>query len=255
MVRNKWRATDRGFLAQRASGIWPLHRAHVAWAASLLIPNNERGQLHWGKGDTMSMRAAVDRSCKMKHFGLALCLFSIGIANGCSRDSFNGDPLDEVASVSAANRPALQACLAAPDLPGNHWPAGAGKARCWLSLAQEPSLKEIAATLSEPDGAVKLDRRYAEILAAHYNDPMHRDALFAAYQDFGTAEGQRLADDWLAKSRGSAFAPHGQGPGSARSRLEGSRQPICCGHHRPSVCRHERAIEDRRTVAGISASR
>ena len=161
----------------------------------------------------------------MRHFGLALCLFSIGIATGCSRGSLNGDPLDEVASVSAANRPALQACLAAPDLPGNHWPAGAGKARCWLSLEQEPSLKEIAATLSEPDGAVKLDRRYAEILAAHYNDPVHRDALFAAYQDFGTSEGQRLADDWLAKSRGSAFAhmAKGQAALGAAWKARGSR--------------------------------
>lgn len=144
----------------------------------------------------------------MRQFCLALCMVSIGIANGCSR---NPDPLDDVSSVPAADRPALQACLAAPDLPDNHWPAGAGKARCWLSVPQNPSLKEIAATLREPDGAVKLDRRYAEILAAHYNDPVHRDALFAAYQDFGTTEGQRLADDWLAKSRGSAFAHMAKG--------------------------------------------
>ena len=137
----------------------------------------------------------------MKLFALSLCVLSICFVCGCSRN-----PLDDVSSVPAADRVALKACLAAPDLPDNKWPEGAGKARCWLSLPQEPSLKEIAATLKGHDGTLELDRRYAEILAAHYKDPLHRDSLFRAYKDFGTPEGQLLAAVWMTKSPGSAFA-------------------------------------------------
>jgi len=137
----------------------------------------------------------------MKLFALTLCVLSICLLNGCS-----GNPLDDVSSVPAADRAALKACLAAPDLPGNQWPKDAGKARCWLSLPQEPSLKDIAATLKEADGTLKLDRRYAEILAEHYKDPVHRDSFFRAYKDFETPEGQLLAEEWMTKSPGSQFA-------------------------------------------------
>jgi hypothetical protein len=141
-------------------------------------------------------------SNKMRLIGLALCVLSLCLFNGCA-----GDPIEDVSSVPEGNRAALQACFAAPDLPGNHWPAGAGKARCWLSmLPQNPSLRDIEATLKEPDGALKLERRYADILAAHYKDPVHRDLLFLAFKDFRTPEGERVAKDWIAKSSGSAFA-------------------------------------------------
>jgi len=135
-----------------------------------------------------------------------LCVLTICFVSGCS-----GNPLDDMSSVPAADRAALKECLAVPDLPDNRWPENAGKARCWLSLPQSPSLKEIAATLKEPDGALKLDRRYAEILAAHYNDPMHRDSLFRAYKEFGTPAGQLLATDWMTKAPGSQFARMAKG--------------------------------------------
>lgn len=121
------------------------------------------------------------------------------------------DPFDDMSSVAVADRPALQACLAATDLPGNHWPVRAGKARCWLSLPQSPSLGEIAVLLKAPHGAAKLDRRYAEILAADYADPAHRETLFRAYQDFGTDVGQRVAQEWLRKSPKSVFAQMARG--------------------------------------------
>jgi tetratricopeptide (TPR) repeat protein len=145
----------------------------------------------------------------MKLFALTWCLLSICFVSGCS-----GNPLDDMSSVPAADRVALKACLAAPDLPDNQWPADAGKARCWLSLPQAPSLKEIAATLKEPDGALQLDRRYAKILAAHYKDPVHRDSLFRAYKEFGTTEGQLLAAEWMTKSPGSQFAQLAKGKGA-----------------------------------------
>ncbi|HEY2345665.1 MAG TPA: hypothetical protein VGH80_07265 [Xanthomonadaceae bacterium] len=137
-----------------------------------------------------------------KHLGLMLCISSACILGGCRLS----DPLDDVSRVSLADRPALQKCLAAPDLPGNQWTPRAGKARCWLSLPQEPSLHEIAQTLQKPNGAATLDRQYAQILAEHYSDPAHRDFLFAAYQDFGTADGRKLAADWLAKSPNNPYA-------------------------------------------------
>jgi len=143
----------------------------------------------------------------MKLFAPILCALSICFVSGCA-----GNPLDDTSSVPAADRVVLEACLAAPDLPGNRWPEGAGKARCWLSLPQAPSLKDITAMLKQDDGTLKLDRRYAEILAAHYKDPVHRDSLFRAFKDFGTPEGQLLAAEWMTKAPGSAFArmAHGE---------------------------------------------
>jgi tetratricopeptide (TPR) repeat protein len=137
----------------------------------------------------------------MKSFALIACLLSVCLASGCVPN-----PFEDLASVPAADRVALKECLDAPDLPDNQWPENAAKARCWLSLPQDPSLKEIAALLQQTGGASQLDRRYADILAAHYADRSHRGRLFRAYQDFGTPEGQRLAADWLAKSPGSPFA-------------------------------------------------
>lgn len=137
----------------------------------------------------------------MKPVALMSCMLSICLVTGCT-----GNPLDDLSSVPEADRAALKECLQTPDLPGNHWPQDAGKARCWLSLPQTPSLKAIAATLKEHDGADRLDKQYAEILEAHYNDPAHRDRLFHAYLGFKTAEGQPLAADWMAKSGQGPFA-------------------------------------------------
>jgi len=142
----------------------------------------------------------------MKLFTLVLCVLTICCVSGCS-----GNPLDDVSSVPAADRAALQECLATPDLPDNRWPENAAKARCWLSLPQSPSLKDIAAMLKEADGALKLDRRYAEILEAHYKDPLHRGSLFRAFVGFATPEGQLLAAEWMTKAPGSEFARMAKG--------------------------------------------
>lgn len=144
-----------------------------------------------------------------KSWLIALLFLSLAMAS--CHTAAESDPFDNMSSVTAADRPALQACLATSDSPDNHWPAHAAKARCWLSLPQSPSLDEISTLLKEPHGAVKLERRYAEILAAHYVDPVHRDALFRAYQDFQTERGQQLADLWLRESPRSAFAKLAKG--------------------------------------------
>jgi tetratricopeptide (TPR) repeat protein len=135
-----------------------------------------------------------------------LLLLTTCFASGCTRDA-----LEDMSAVPAADRAALQACMATPDLAGNHWPERAGKARCWLSLPQNPSLQDVSRMLKEPQGDLKLDRRYAEILSAHFNDPAHRDLLFLAYKDFRTEEGQRVAAEWFAKVPGSAFARAARG--------------------------------------------
>jgi len=105
----------------------------------------------------------------------------------------------------------LQRCLAYPDLPGNHWPAGSARGRCGLFQIQDPPLDRIAATLAAPGGAAQLDREYAQLLEAHYRDPTHGEVLFDAYQDFGTANGQKIAASWLEKSPQSAFAMMAKG--------------------------------------------
>lgn len=123
-------------------------------------------------------------------------------------------PSDWSAYLSAAQQAEriedpIQRCSAYPDLPSNQWPIGAAKARCPLLAFKKPeeALAELASTLEEADGAQQLDRRYAGLLDAHYNDPAQREAIYLAYRAFDASDQARLvAERWLADAPDSPYA-------------------------------------------------
>ncbi len=98
-------------------------------------------------------------------------------------------------------------CRAYPDLPGNRWPAAAGRARCALLRAPALSLAQVRAELDRPGGAAGLERRYAAALDAHYRDPAEREQIFLAMSVFdGSAEAGDLAQRWRQAAPDSAYA-------------------------------------------------
>ena len=98
-------------------------------------------------------------------------------------------------------------CRAYPDLPGNEWPEGAGKARCLLLRAPILSLDDIETLLGTSKGAADLDRRFRALMQAHYEDPAQREQIFIAYSIFNAdPKSERVARRWLEQSPGSAFA-------------------------------------------------
>ncbi|MFT3898110.1 MAG: hypothetical protein QM719_10530 [Thermomonas sp.] len=103
----------------------------------------------------------------------------------------------------------LQRCLAFPDLPGNHWPAGHAAAHCRYHFAHKaPSLAEIAAML---DGGkvAELEALVDASQQRHFSD---RDFGEDIHQIFDRAlfdaspESDRVTAKWLELAPGSAYA-------------------------------------------------
>jgi tetratricopeptide (TPR) repeat protein len=100
----------------------------------------------------------------------------------------------------------LARCLAYPALPGNEWATGMVEALCAL-VPPEGSLDESQAVLKQPGGGAELDRRFAALLEAHYNDPKQKDRIFRAYDNFDdSAQAAALAQEWVRQSPDSAYA-------------------------------------------------
>ncbi|QQP96781.1 tetratricopeptide repeat protein [Lysobacter enzymogenes] len=97
-------------------------------------------------------------------------------------------------------------CKAYPDLPGNQWLPGAAQGRCSLLRAPAWSLDQIEQSL-RGGGAAELDRRFAALLAQHYNDQAQREQIFRAFKAFdASARASAAAQRWLKDSPQSAFA-------------------------------------------------
>src|SRR5262245_56520742 len=75
-------------------------------------------------------------------------------------------------------------CKAYPDLPGNDWRPGAAQGRCSLLRKPAWSLEQIDRLLATPEGAKQLERGFADLLDAHYRDPLQREQIFIAYTVF-----------------------------------------------------------------------
>lgn len=117
-------------------------------------------------------------------------------------------------------------CLAYPDLPGNEWPADAGRSRCLLLRAPILSLDEVDRQLDQPKGADGLDRRFKALMQAHYEDAAQREQIFIAYSIFDAEpNAERVARRWLEQSPDSAFAKMALGDAYARQgwRARGTR--------------------------------
>lgn len=101
----------------------------------------------------------------------------------------------------------VERCLAYPDLPGNHWPAGSAEARCPLLGGPLLALEDIESMLASKGGPERLEDQFTAWLDAHHRDPAQRDSVFRAFQAFSDDDdSRRVAKSWLAQSPDSAFA-------------------------------------------------
>ncbi|WP_457097629.1 hypothetical protein [Lysobacter sp. P5_B9] len=98
-------------------------------------------------------------------------------------------------------------CLAHPDLPGNDWRPDAAKWRCAMLRKPMLSLDEIDQALQTDDGTSAMERRFAQLLDAHYQDQQQREQIFNAFNPFDdSARAGEVAKRWLERSPKSAFA-------------------------------------------------
>ena len=98
-------------------------------------------------------------------------------------------------------------CLAYPDLPGNAWVAGAGKARCALLRLPGWTFGDVRNRIDAPERIDDLDARFAGLMDAHYRDPSKREQVFIQYQVFDEKpEAMQVAAAWVKARPGSPYA-------------------------------------------------
>jgi tetratricopeptide (TPR) repeat protein len=113
--------------------------------------------------------------------------------------------LSAVLTAEALQDP-LARCLAYPALPGNEWLKGLVEALCAL-VPPEGSLDAWQAALKQPGGGAELDRRFAALNDAHYNDPNQKDRIFRAYDNFDASDqAAAVAEEWVRQSPESIHA-------------------------------------------------
>lgn len=109
---------------------------------------------------------------------------------------------DYLAKARAAERitDPLQRCLAFPDMPGNHWPAGHAAAHCAFHAMQNAP----AITLDEIDGYLArgdtqgLRTRLDGYLARHYAEGVVREDIDVVFDQFDAEErSDTLSKTWL----------------------------------------------------------
>ena len=100
-----------------------------------------------------------------------------------------------------------QRCLAYPDLPGNHWPKGAGQGRCRLLREIPLPLDQMLQLLADADGVARIDAQLAALLQAHFENPDQRDVIFLFYNQFDSSgKAGQVASKWLKQAPDSPFA-------------------------------------------------
>ena len=118
---------------------------------------------------------------------------------------------DYLIQARAAERIAdpLQRCLAFPDIPGNHWPAGHAAAHCRYHFAHKPpSLAEMAAMLDAGDVA-KLEALADASQQRHFSEQDFSEDIHGIFDRAvfdASPESDRVTAKWLERMPGSAYA-------------------------------------------------
>lgn len=100
----------------------------------------------------------------------------------------------------------FEICLKFPDLPHNLWAPGSAKAHCELVYGSGLKASRISTLLAEGN-ADELDAMFAADLERHFVEDGFSEAIHGDFYLFdGSAQSERLASEWVAKSPGSAFA-------------------------------------------------
>jgi len=100
----------------------------------------------------------------------------------------------------------LERCLAFPDLPGNHWPAGLARSVCEHQFGPHVDLAQVRERIVAGDYA-GLEQRFAEDLDKHFRDGVVDEVIDLDYEAFdGSDASDGLTRTWLQHSPKSAFA-------------------------------------------------
>ena len=105
----------------------------------------------------------------------------------------------------------LQRCLAFPDLPVNHWPAGHAAAHCRHHFAvQRPTLDDIEGMVQRGEMA-KLEDLFGASLARHYAGEHFSDDIHDTFNYLLTSAASSdrvgvLSESWLRQAPDSAYA-------------------------------------------------
>lgn len=117
---------------------------------------------------------------------------------------------DYLIQARAAERIAdpLQRCLAFPDLPGNHWPAGHAAAHCRIHYAMKPITPADIDAMLDRGELAQLEKLLDERLQLHFSkagfsEIIHDDLNF--WVDDAGRNG-RIAEKWLKLAPKSAYA-------------------------------------------------
>lgn len=148
----------------------------------------------------------------------ALCLIVIGVMSAAMAQQVPGKPAPysgaresysnfiEAAKQAETIKDPLKRCLAYPDYPGSHWPAGLAVAYCHFVFDPAITLGDIRGYLDR-NALAELDARFQADLDRHFlkddfSEVIHRD--LRAF-DGSVASGQ-LSMRWLEKAPKSPYA-------------------------------------------------
>lgn len=118
---------------------------------------------------------------------------------------------DYLIKVRAAERIAdpLQRCLAFPDLPGNHWPAGHAAAHCRFHAQNDVpavSLDEVSGYLTRHDAA-GLHAKLDVYLEKHEAKGVFGEEIHSIFEQFGADDdSDRISLQWLQRAPDDAYS-------------------------------------------------
>lgn len=105
----------------------------------------------------------------------------------------------------------LARCLAFPDYPGAHWPAGLAVQQCRQANAPVVTLAQMRA-LIDGGKAAALDAMLKAHLDRHFSTTDFSEIIHADFKQFdGSYDSGKLTKDWLAKAPNSAYAAMARG--------------------------------------------
>jgi tetratricopeptide (TPR) repeat protein len=98
-------------------------------------------------------------------------------------------------------------CRTYPDLPGNAWPAGAGRARCPLLRDVSLDLDKVASILAREGGMDELEKLLREMLVAREHAPEQGEDIYRFYSQFDSGtKAAGVVREWIRKAPDSPFA-------------------------------------------------
>jgi hypothetical protein len=105
----------------------------------------------------------------------------------------------------------LARCIAFPDYPGSHWPAGLVAQQCGLENGPKVGFWKMR-ELVDADKTAQLDAMLKAHLDQHFSTKNFSEIIHADFAQFNASDdSDKLSKDWLAKAPNSAYAAMARG--------------------------------------------